>query len=109
MPVLRPMATRELTEEEGQPPRVTQFVNKGWPKSRDMKATVALLKVKLMRQFNLLKDSGADDLPNKPTLQGNIKVLGSCVWTKSALTARQRTPCSLQASGVLCGRRSPLS
>ena len=30
-----------------------------------------------MRRFNLLKETGADDLPKKPTLQGNIKVLGS--------------------------------
>ena len=77
MPVLRAMATGELTEEEGQAARIAQFVNEGWLKSRDAKPAIALLKAELMRRFNLLKETGADDLPKKPTLQGNIKVLGS--------------------------------
>ena len=68
MPVLRAMAMGELMEEKGQTAWIAKFVNKGWLKSGDAKPTVSLLKAKLMRRFNLLKQPWGDDLPKKPTL-----------------------------------------
>ena len=57
MSMLRAMATWELTEEENQAVRIMQFAEKGWLKSRKTKATLTLLKAKLMCRYNLLKDT----------------------------------------------------
>jgi hypothetical protein len=40
---------------------------------------VAVLKAELMRRFKLHKDTGLDNLTKKPTLLGNMKMLGSCL------------------------------
>ena len=66
-------------EDKGQVALIAQFVEQGWLKIRDAKPTVVLLKAGLMRRFNLLKETGTDDLLKKPTLQGNIRVVGSCL------------------------------
>ena len=75
MSMLWAMVTGKLTEEECQTARIAEFIGKGWLKSQKTKTTVTLLKVDLLCWFNLLKDTGEDNLAKNLTMTNNLKVL----------------------------------